>query len=254
MTTPSMCSTAWGFSTLAMTGTRRPSSSITLCTSLTSSASRTKERATRSQPIRRAKRRSSMSFSERAGTFTAAPGRLMPLWSEMTPPSMTMVLTQGQRPDDLQLDVAVSWSDQVALGDVAGQTLVGRAADRLVAGDVLGRDGELVPAGPARPGPRRTWPGGSSGPGGRRGRPPRQYWGRDGSTAASYWIGPSTRSSGRSARTRSVASRTLSTSAPEPEVPVRSTASRSSAPPRTGRRSPRTAPRCPRAAPRSGPG
>ncbi len=94
-TTASMLATACGFSTLAMTGTRRPSSSITLWTSLTSSASRTKERATRSHPIRRAKRRSSMSFSERAGTLTAAPGRLMPLWSEMTPPSMTMVLTRG---------------------------------------------------------------------------------------------------------------------------------------------------------------
>ncbi len=48
-----------------------------------------------SQPIRRAKRRSSTSFSDRAGTFTAAPGRLMPLWSEITPPSMTMVFTRG---------------------------------------------------------------------------------------------------------------------------------------------------------------
>ncbi len=42
----------------------------------------------------------------------------------------------------------------------------------------------------------------------------------DGSTAASYWIGPSILRSGREARTRSVASRTLSTSAPVPEVPV----------------------------------
>ncbi len=94
-TTAAMFSTACGFSTLAMTGTRRPSSSITLWTSLTSLASRTKDRATMSQPIRRAKRRSSTSFSDRAGTFTAAPGRLMPLWSEMTPPSMTMVRTRG---------------------------------------------------------------------------------------------------------------------------------------------------------------
>lgn len=94
-TTASMLATACGFSTLAMTGTRRPSSSMTLWTSLTSLASRTKERATMSQPIRRAKRRSSTSFSDRAGTLTAAPGRLMPLWSEMTPPSMTMVRTRG---------------------------------------------------------------------------------------------------------------------------------------------------------------
>ncbi len=42
----------------------------------------------------------------------------------------------------------------------------------------------------------------------------------DGSTAASYWIGPSIIRSGRRSRTSSVASRTLSTSAPEPESPV----------------------------------
>lgn len=94
ITTSSMFSTACGFSTLAMTGTRRPSSSITRWTSATSFASRTKDRATRSQPIRRANRRSSTSFSDSAGTFTAVPGRLMPLWSEMTPPSMTIVLTR----------------------------------------------------------------------------------------------------------------------------------------------------------------
>lgn len=41
-----------------------------------------------------------------------------------------------------------------------------------------------------------------------------------GSTAASYWIGPSISRSGRRARTSSVAWRTLSTSAPEPEDPV----------------------------------
>ena len=40
------------------------------------------------------------------------------------------------------------------------------------------------------------------------------------STAASNWIGPSTLSSGAFSRTRLVASRTLSTSAPKPEVPV----------------------------------
>lgn len=95
ITTSSMFSTACGFSTLAMTGTRRPTSSITLWTSRTSLASRTKDSATRSQPIRRANRRSSTSFSDSAGTFTAAPGRLMPLWSEMTPPSMTSVRTRG---------------------------------------------------------------------------------------------------------------------------------------------------------------
>lgn len=41
-----------------------------------------------------------------------------------------------------------------------------------------------------------------------------------GSTAASYWIGPSIFRSSRRERTSSVAVRTLSTSAPEPDVPV----------------------------------
>ena len=41
-----------------------------------------------------------------------------------------------------------------------------------------------------------------------------------GSAAASYWIGPSTSSCGARSRTSAVASRTFSTSAPLPEVPV----------------------------------
>ena len=40
------------------------------------------------------------------------------------------------------------------------------------------------------------------------------------STAASYWIGPSTLRSGRRSRTSSVAARTASTSSPLPDVPV----------------------------------
>ena len=40
------------------------------------------------------------------------------------------------------------------------------------------------------------------------------------SAAASYWIGPSTSSSGARSRTRAVAARTFSTSAPEPDSPV----------------------------------
>src|SRR5512134_2888322 len=40
------------------------------------------------------------------------------------------------------------------------------------------------------------------------------------STAASYWSGPSTRSSGQRDLTSSVAARTLSTSAPVPDSPV----------------------------------
>ena len=40
------------------------------------------------------------------------------------------------------------------------------------------------------------------------------------SAAASYWIGPSTSSSGARSRTSAVAARTFSTSAPEPDSPV----------------------------------
>ena len=43
---------------------------------------------------------------------------------------------------------------------------------------------------------------------------------RRGSTAASYWIGPSTSSSGARSRTSAVAARTFSTSAPVPDSPV----------------------------------
>ena len=48
-----------------------------------------------SAPVRSAQRRSSMSFSDSAGTETATPGRLRPLWSETMPPSMTIVWTRG---------------------------------------------------------------------------------------------------------------------------------------------------------------
>ena len=112
------------------------------------SASRTKDSATMSQPIRRAKRRSSTSFSDSAGTFTAAPGRLMPLWSEMTPPSMTM------RPAPAGPSTSMTCSSTLPslirigspLETSPGQALVGGAADGLVAGDVLGGDDELVAA------------------------------------------------------------------------------------------------------------
>ncbi len=88
-------STAWGFSILAMTGTRRPSSSMILATSAKSSADRTNDNAIMSAPIRKPHRRSSRSFSLIAGTDKAAPGTLIPLWSEIVPPSITVVRTRG---------------------------------------------------------------------------------------------------------------------------------------------------------------
>ena len=42
-----------------------------------------------------AQRRSSMSFSDSAGTETATPGRLMPLWSLTRPPTTTSVVHVG---------------------------------------------------------------------------------------------------------------------------------------------------------------
>ena len=45
-------------------------------------------------------------------------------------------------------------------------------------------------------------------------------WATSAEIAASYWIGPSIRSSGRRSRAMRVASRTLSTSRPLPDSPV----------------------------------
>ncbi|CAB4605529.1 unannotated protein [freshwater metagenome] len=56
-------------------------------------ALRTNERAIMSTPRRIPQRRSSSSFSERAGTFTATPGRLIPLLFETKPGTSTTVVT-----------------------------------------------------------------------------------------------------------------------------------------------------------------
>ncbi len=94
-TIPARLSTAWGFSTLARIGIRRPTWSMIACTSLTSSALRTNDRKTMSAPMRRAHVRSSLSLSDRAGTLTATPGRLIPLLLLTGPPSRTFVMTRG---------------------------------------------------------------------------------------------------------------------------------------------------------------
>jgi hypothetical protein len=61
----------------------------------TSEAERTNDSAMKSTEIRSAQRRSSSSFSDRAGTLTATPGRLMPLWSLTRPPVTTSVWTSS---------------------------------------------------------------------------------------------------------------------------------------------------------------
>ena len=85
------------------------------CTRVTSLALRTNESAMRSAPSSRPQRRSSSSFSESAGTFTATPGRLMPLLFETGPATMTSVVTTGAVGlDDLDLDLAVVDQQEVA--------------------------------------------------------------------------------------------------------------------------------------------
>ena len=115
-----------------MTGTRIPSASMSTRTAAASSGDRTNERATRSTPRRRAKRRSSTSLSVRAGALTATPGRFMPLWSRMVPPRVTTHSTSvrtGAAPadgQDPQFYRPVGQEDRVAGADVVGEGGVAR--------------------------------------------------------------------------------------------------------------------------------
>ncbi|CAB4616297.1 unannotated protein [freshwater metagenome] len=86
-------STAWGFSTFAIVGMWIPSSRIISCTRTMSEAFRTKESAIMSAPSFSAQRRSASSFSESAGTFTATPGKLIPLLLDTIPATSTTVVT-----------------------------------------------------------------------------------------------------------------------------------------------------------------
>ena len=113
-----------------------------LRTSSASAALRTKLSAMKSTVRCSAKRRSSMSFSDSAGTETATPGRLMPLWLLTLPPTSTSVMHVGAVLDlgDPQPDLAVVDEDRVADLHVAGEPLVRRPADLGVAVDVAGGD------------------------------------------------------------------------------------------------------------------
>ncbi len=91
--TSSRFSIACGFSILAMTGSITPSSRMILRTSSASAPLRTKLNAMKSTVRWSANRRSSMSFSDSAGTETATPGRLIPLWLLTLPPTSTSVRT-----------------------------------------------------------------------------------------------------------------------------------------------------------------
>ena len=94
-TISSKFATACGFSIFAMTGIRTPAESIIWCTRFISAASRTNESAIKSAPIPIAHFKSSSSFSESAGTDTAAPGKFKPLLLLTVPPSMTIVSILG---------------------------------------------------------------------------------------------------------------------------------------------------------------
>ena len=76
-----------------------------------------------------------MSFSDSAGTLTRRrPGRLMPLLSLTGPPTTTAVCTSvPSTVGHLEAHLAVVDQDLVAGGDVAGQPVVRRRADRRVA-------------------------------------------------------------------------------------------------------------------------
>ena len=112
-------------------------------TSAASVALRTKLSAMKSTPRRSAQRRSSVSFSDSAGTETATPGRLIPLLLETLPGTTTSVTTSVSSTDDhLEADLAVVDQQRVARLHVAGQALVRRPALVDVADHVAGGDRE----------------------------------------------------------------------------------------------------------------
>ena len=123
-------STACGFSILASTGSRTPSSSMIRRTSSTSAA-RPHERQ-RDQVGLQAQRPAQVLdvlLRQRRHADTATPGRLMPLWSETRPPSTTRV--HDARPVDpgaLEGDLAVV--DEQAVADAARRRAGRRTSSR----------------------------------------------------------------------------------------------------------------------------
>ena len=161
------CSTACGFSILAITGTRRPSSSMISWTRLMSEASRTKDRATMSTPRRMAQRRSSSSFSLSAGTLTATPGRLMPLLLETMPPTITWATTLTSSTSMARRATLPSSISRASPGLTSSVRLLSVVEQISL---VPGTSSVVIVKCHRRPGRadrRRSGPGGSSGPAGR---------------------------------------------------------------------------------------
>ena len=101
-----------------------------------------------STPAASAQRRSSWSFPVSAGALTATPGRLMPLWSEIRPPTTTRVRTRVPA-----MPVTSTWTLPSSIRmrsparNVVDQALVGGGRLVPVAGNIVGGDRELVAGG-----------------------------------------------------------------------------------------------------------
>ena len=131
----SACSTAWGFSILAISGTRVCSRTVS-----TSSGRRTKLKATMSTPMRRPASRWAKSSSGTDGSSSAGPGMFRP-WREATvPPTSTSASTSQLRHPDRgrpQAHGAVGEVQHFARVDRARQALPADRHPARVAGAVV---------------------------------------------------------------------------------------------------------------------
>ena len=97
---------------------------------------------------RSAQRRSASSLPVSAGTLTWTPGRLSPLWSDTTPPVITLVRIRPSRTAWTSSTTRPSSTSTVSPGrHVAGQARVGGRHLVLVPRDGPDADGELLARG-----------------------------------------------------------------------------------------------------------
>ena len=102
----------------------------------------------KSTPRCSAKRRSSSSLSDSAGTLTATPGSESPLLFDTGPPSTTRQNTSGPSTvDHGERELAVVDQQPVADADVVGEVLVRGGHPLGGARDVLDGDADLAPVG-----------------------------------------------------------------------------------------------------------
>ena len=142
---------ASGFSSLAMTGTRRPTRSMISCTSSMSAGERTNDSATRSTPTFSANSRSSMSFSDNAGTETFMPGSDRPLLLLTGPPSVTVQTTSlPSMCSTTRPTLPSSTSSRSPGRGVVGELLVGGRHPVVGAFAVIDGDADGFAVGPER--------------------------------------------------------------------------------------------------------